>query len=96
MQKEHIASLSCWCLPERDDDEPTVWVHSLGKPKSIRGFREATWSQLDANWMPKPKFTGGFRGDYEIQPIIHSWPRVPRTPERACATKTGRDIERYQ
>jgi hypothetical protein len=24
----HIASVDCWCRPVRDEEEPTVWVHS--------------------------------------------------------------------
>jgi hypothetical protein len=28
MPQEHIASVMCWCRPVRDEEEPTVWVHS--------------------------------------------------------------------
>jgi nicotinamide mononucleotide adenylyltransferase len=27
-QEGHVASVNCWCRPVRDEEEPTVWVHS--------------------------------------------------------------------
>ena len=27
-QEGHVASVNCWCRPVRDEEEPTVWLHS--------------------------------------------------------------------
>ena len=26
--REHVSSNSCWCHPEQDDEQPSIWVHN--------------------------------------------------------------------
>lgn len=35
-QKQHIASMKCWCNPKKDPDEPTVIIHNRSKLEPAR------------------------------------------------------------
>jgi hypothetical protein len=38
-QEGHVASVNCWCRPVRDEDEPTVWLHSDSVQRKFSGAR---------------------------------------------------------
>lgn len=33
MAKDHEASRDCWCRPQRDTEDPNVWVHNDAKER---------------------------------------------------------------